>query len=290
MNEETIRKIADLQTQYEVSRKEEQLSKLSIEHKQSITVAAVLSIVVLVVGVLSFYLWSFNNRLKSANKKQEQQKLLIEQSLKEKEVLLKEIHHRVKNNLQIISSLLNLQSNTLDDSEVLQVFQTGQSRIQSIALIHQKLYQNEQFSSIKMDDYLALLGQKIIDTLLPPNVSVKLNIQANGILLDIDTAVPLAIVINEMLTNSVKYAFTHQQSGHINIAIESIEEHRFKLHYSDSGPGITEDKRLDTTNTLGSRLIKILTRQLGGTVEQFNENGAHYVVRFYDMANRANKI
>ncbi len=290
VNEETIRKIADLQTQYEVSRKEEQLSKLTIEHKQSTNVTILLSIVLLLYGVLSFYLWSFNKRLKSANLKQEQQKLVIEQALKEKEVLLKEIHHRVKNNLQIISSLLNLQSNTLDDSEVLQVFQTGQSRIQSIALIHQKLYQNEQFSSIKMDDYLALLGQKIIDTLLPPDVSVKLNIQANGILLDIDTAVPLALVINEMLTNSAKYAFADQKSGHINISIETLEEHKFKLHYSDSGPGITEDKRIDATNTLGSRLIKILTRQLGGTVEQFNENGLHYVVRFYDMANRANKI
>jgi two-component sensor histidine kinase len=289
VNEETIRKIADLQTQYEVSKKEDQLTKLTAEHEQSIKIAIALAIVVISIGVLSFYLWSFNNRLKAANKKQEQQKLLIEQSLKEKEVLLKEIHHRVKNNLQIISSLLNLQSNTLDDSEVLQVFQTGQSRIQSIALIHQKLYQNEQFSSIKMDDYLALLGQKVIDTLLPPDVSITLNIQANGILLDIDTAVPLALVINEMLTNTAKYAFTEQKSGQINIAIEPLEEHRYKLHYADTGPGIPEDKRLEATNTLGSRLIKILTRQLGGNVEQFNENGAHYVVRFYDMANRTNK-
>ncbi len=289
VNEETIQKIADLQTQYEVSRKEEQLSKLTIEHKRSITVAIVLCIVVLIVGVLLFYLWSFNNRLKSANAQQEQQKLQIEQALKEKEVLLKEIHHRVKNNLQIISSLLNLQSNTLADSEVLQVFQTGQSRIQSIALIHQRLYQNEQFSSIKMDDYLALLGQKIIDTILLPDVSVKLNIRANNILLDIDTAVPLALIINEMLTNSAKYAFKDQKEGQINITIELMEEHRFKLHYSDSGPGIAEPKQLDSNNTLGSRLIKILTRQLGGTVEQFNDNGAHYLVTFYNMANRATR-
>jgi two-component sensor histidine kinase len=297
LNEQSIQKIADLQTEYQVAQQEEQVSKLTAQNNRNLKIAIFLGIGLLIIGVLSFYLFWFNKGLKIANatldvqrQQLEDQKAIIQEALKEKETLLKEIHHRVKNNLQIISSLLNLQSHNLEDSQLIEIFQTGQSRIQSIALIHQKLYQNDEFTIIDIQEYIEHLSSKIIDTLLHPATEVRVQVKSHQILLDIDTAVPLGLIINELLTNSVKYAFTGMTHGCIDIQISRLDEHGYKLLYADSGCGLPEGLQLECAETLGSKLINILTRQLGGQIAYYTDQGAHFIIKFYDMVKRKEMV
>jgi two-component sensor histidine kinase len=290
LNEEGIQKINTLQMDFELTKKDEQLYKVSTTNKRNFIFAVTLGVIVLLIGLLSFYLFRLNKRLKRANDKLEnqsiqlnRQKQLIEDNLKEKEVLLKEIHHRVKNNLQIISSLLNLQSNTLVDEKLIEIFQKGQSRIQSIALIHQKLYQNEEITVINIKEYAEQLALKLIDSLALDDKCIKVKVIASDISLDIDTAVPLGLIINELITNSIKYAFPNDSNNEIHMEIVELKNHYYKLHYSDTGKGLPEEFNLECFTTLGSKLLSILTRQLGGQISYYNEEGANFIITFYDL-------
>lgn len=208
----------------------------------------------------------------------------IDQALKEKELLLKEIHHRVKNNLQIISSLLSLQSKNIDDEKAKQAILEGKERIQAIALIHQKLYLDETFARIDMQDYLGdligQLGKSYNDKLQYINLSVN----TNDIILNIDTVVPLGLIISELTTNAFKYAFGGKEEGKLKIVIRKVDENMYELLVKDNGVGMLDDFDFLNSETLGMEIVSALTDQLEGKISyKSNENGTSIRITFKEI-------
>ncbi len=205
----------------------------------------------------------------------------IKESLAEKEMLLKEIHHRVKNNLQIISGILELQNLNISDENAKIILKEGQARIQSIALIHKTLYQSENFSKVPFQSYLTELVQAIQDTYRNAQLKIDTIIKANAIELSINTAIPLSLIINEIVTNCFKHAFIERNSGTICISL-SKEDTKYKLMIHDNGNGLPADFNPKTLHSIGFDLIQGLSRQLEGTFDWKNENGTTITIIFKD--------
>ncbi len=215
---------------------------------------------------------------------------LSEQSalLLEKDVLMKEIHHRVKNNLQVISGLLELQSKVLTDETAKDALREGRNRVRSIALIHQNLYQFENLSTIELKRFVNDLCRQVESVFQKQN-PVAVNITVPDLHLDIDTAVPLGLIMNELLSNSFKHAFNDVAAGEINLEIRSIIEGKYQLLYSDNGPGLPVNFDVAKTSTLGIQLIYDLSRQIGGSVKYDNSNGASFIINFTNRDIRKNQ-
>lgn len=205
----------------------------------------------------------------------------IKESLAEKEMLLKEIHHRVKNNLQIISGILELQNFNVTDENAKIILKEGQARIQSIALIHKTLYQSENFSKVLFQSYLTELVQAIQDTYRNVQLKIDTAINANEIELSINTAIPLSLIINEIITNCFKHAFIGQNNGTININLTK-KEATYKLIISDNGNGLPIDFNPKKLHSVGFDLIQGLSKQLEGTFEWKTENGTTITITFKD--------
>ncbi|ESU18630.1 hypothetical protein FCR2A7T_29300 [Flavobacterium cauense R2A-7] len=205
----------------------------------------------------------------------------IKESLAEKEMLLKEIHHRVKNNLQIISGILELQNLNISDENAKIILKEGQARIQSIALIHKTLYQSENFSKVPFQSYLTELVQAIQDTYRNAQLKIDTIINANAIELSINTAIPLSLIINEIVTNCFKHAFIGRNHGTITINL-SKEDAIYKLTIHDNGNGLPADFNPKTLHSIGFDLIQGLSRQLEGTFDWKNENGTTITIIFKD--------
>jgi len=204
----------------------------------------------------------------------------MQASLQEKNVLLKEIHHRVKNNLQIISSLLNLQSRYIKDKETLDVFKESQDRIKSMAIIHEKLYQSKDLSEIDFVEYLRDLTSSIYSSYGVNIGMIKLEINAdNDIFLDINNAIPCGLMINELITNAIKHAFPNGQSGEIQIDFHRDND-EYSLTVQDNGVGLPEDLNLENSESLGMQLIYSLVTQLDGRIEVSSVNGARFDITF----------
>ena len=194
----------------------------------------------------------------------------------ENELLLKEIHHRVKNNLEVVSSLLALQSNQIDDENTKEAMLEGQNRVQSIGIVHQKLYQGKNLGAIEMKDYFINLSDSILDS-FGANKRVQVECAMNALNVDIDTAVPLGLIVNELLTNTIKYAFPDGRSGKVQIKLEQKSNGVLQMQISDNGVG----KSGTTSGTgFGGQLISLLTQQLGGTMQEDNNNGTHIFFEF----------
>ncbi|ADL58222.1 PAS domain S-box protein [Methanothermobacter marburgensis] len=196
----------------------------------------------------------------------------LRSSLREKEALLREVHHRVKNNFQIISSLINLQLSEIQDPAPLLDLQ---SRVQSMALVHELLYESEDITSIDMRRYIERLTSSILDSYHA--AGIELNVSAKDVTLPIETAVPLGLIINELITNSVKYAFS--EGGEITVELES-EGDDFILTISDNGVGFPPDFVLEESDSLGLKLVSGLVDQLDGDLEVDMEDGTQFRVRF----------
>lgn len=210
----------------------------------------------------------------------------IKKSLKEKETLLKEIHHRVKNNLTVISSLLNLQSHYIKDKDDLIMFKESQSRAKSMALIHQKIYASTDLKRINFGDYISTLSTEIFQTYVT-DTNIKLNLNVEDIHLDIDTAVPLGLILNELLTNSLKYAFPPNnindgKMGNITVGLFKNNQ-RYVLSVEDDGVGFPEDTNIEDIDSLGLQLIKTLTNQIDGKIILNQKNGTSFRVEFNEM-------
>jgi two-component sensor histidine kinase len=203
----------------------------------------------------------------------------LKASLHEKEALLKEIHHRVKNNLQVVSSLLGLQSRAIQDPEMRKRFQESQNRIHSMALLHESLYQSENLSQIDFPDYIRQLAAHLFRS-YGVNERVQLKTDLDKLDLTLDTAVPCGLIINELLSNSLKYAFPNGRSGVIRIAMREEPEGRIRLVVADNGIGLASDLDWTTTPTLGLRLVRTLGQQLGATVEVNCRNGTEVQLAF----------
>jgi len=206
--------------------------------------------------------------------------------IEQRELLIKEIHHRVRNNLQTISGLLQLQKDTLKDEHLLAVLNEGQSRVNSIALLHQSLYQNEDLVHIDIEPFFTELARKISELFDSYQRKIALQIDMEKLLLDVDTAMPLGLILNELLTNSLKYAGIEQNKVRVHIAVKQLQEGRYELSYFDSGPGLPSGIDFTHPNTLGLRLVKGLARQIGGDIQYRYGENARFVLSFSALKNR----
>ncbi|MBI5055979.1 MAG: HAMP domain-containing protein [Nitrospirae bacterium] len=203
----------------------------------------------------------------------------------EKEVLLKEIHHRVKNNMQVISSLLSLQSDQIDDRQYIELFDESRNRIRSMSLIHEKLYQSNDLAHIDFNDYVKSLANGLLMFYGTNNGSISLNIKAEELSLAIDTAIPCGLIINELVSNALKYAFPKDRKGEIKISFRKITgEDKYELVVSDNGAGIPEGIDIRAVKSLGMQLIvNLVEHQLKGELALDRSSGTKYFIRFKEL-------
>ena len=266
---ESDAKMSELLTKYETEKKEETIAFQEAKiYQQKLVQYLGIIVVGLLLGLLIFAFISYRNRSKSNR--------LLAQKNAENELLMKEIHHRVKNNLEIVSSLLALQSAQIDDTKTKEAMTEGQNRVNSISIVHQKLYQGTNLGSIEMKDYFLNLSENILDSFGAEN-KVTLNLAMEKLDLDIDTAVPLGLIINELLTNTIKYAFPADNKGTITIKLEKQNDQYLHLVVTDNGIG----KSGMTHGTgFGTQLVSLLTQQLNGTMKEESENGTTHIFDF----------
>lgn len=203
-------------------------------------------------------------------------------SLKEKEVLLKEIHHRVKNNLQVISSLLKLQCASIKDQQTLAIFRESQNRIESMALIHEQLYQSKDLSCIDFDKYIYNLVVNLFCAYEVSTNNINFEINVSKVFLDINAAIPCGLIVNELIANSLKYAFPNNNKGEININF-TASGNNFVLIVKDDGIGFPKDLDFLDTQTLGLQLVVALTEQLEGKIEINKEGGTEFKIAFSNI-------
>jgi two-component sensor histidine kinase len=299
--------IADMQTKYETTQKEQSIRLLRSESKsqyaelktlnleRNITFAGIAML--LLMGGISYRSYRNKQRsnvlLEAKQKEINSQNLLLQdlveqkdelladkdELLTEKDWLLKEVHHRVKNNLQIVMSLLNTQSAFLENTEAVNVLRESQNRVQSIALIHQKLYSSNNAASINMNAYIQDLLLYLRDCYGTDKRRIRVSQVVEDITLDISQAVPLGLILNESITNAIKYAFG-PNGGELMIGFQKIGEGDLMLTVTDSGAGIPEETLNTPRKSLGMQMMKILSKQLGGRLTIKNTPGATLSLEF----------
>ncbi len=246
--------------------------KLKIEKSNRNIIFLLLSLLGAILG--GYYVNDKRKKVSVLNTQLEGNNLVIAKSLEEKEFLIKEIHHRVKNNLQVISSLLNLQLRQSDDKKTQDILKEGKDRVRSMSLIHQHLYQENQLGGINMKAYIDELAQELYDTYVTDQHDVKIDTRIEDISIDVDTVVPIGLILNELITNSLKYAFPDKRKGHIHIKMYEDEDQLY-FEVSDDGIGYDPDET-KRHQGLGMRLIKSFARRLNATVEiRSTEGVAH---------------
>ena len=198
----------------------------------------------------------------------------------EKEALLKEIHHRVKNNLQIISSLLNIQTENVTDKNVIGVVKESQSRVKAMALIHQLLYQDKDLTKIDFSTYLPRLVTAVSSIFKMTEQDIEVKIDATNISFAIDMAIPLGLITTELVSNAFKYAFTGKKKGQIEIRLQAVSEKKYQLSVADNGIGLPAGLDFNSLDSMGLRLVKILTNQLMGVFTYQYNKGSVFIVEF----------
>jgi PAS domain S-box-containing protein len=201
----------------------------------------------------------------------------IERSLAEKEILLREIHHRVKNNLQIISSMLNLQSERSDDADTREVFQESEVRIRAMALVHEQLYRSGDLAHVDLASYLDVLAQQVIRYFGHGDYRVEVKVDEAIRVVGVDHAIPIGLIVNELIANAVQHGFALRRTGLVRVELVSTREGR-RLTISDDGAGVSGNVDIETTDSLGLKLVLALTEQLGGRFEMTNDNGTRCVL------------
>ncbi|MBF0546835.1 MAG: PAS domain S-box protein [Candidatus Riflebacteria bacterium] len=215
----------------------------------------------------------------NTERKQAEEK--IKKSLAEKELLLKEIHHRVKNNMQVISSLLRLQASKINDKAVAEIFQISQNRIKTMALIHEMLYRSKDLGRINFGNYIKEMVESLVRTTVETHQQIELEIQFDTILIEIETAIPCGLIINEVVSNSLKHAFPNERKGKIAILVQKGDQETITLNISDNGVGYPNGIDPEKKGTLGLELINnLLTGQLHGEMSVCWENGTKYQFSF----------
>ncbi|MBI3518344.1 MAG: PAS domain S-box protein [Bacteroidetes bacterium] len=203
----------------------------------------------------------------------------ITQSLKEKDILLKEVHHRVKNNMQVISSILNLQSSYVKDTYALNLLKECQNRIKSMAFIHESLYQTKNFESVNFSEYVTTLSKNLVHTYSINTKKIKLILTLDNLFLSLDASIPCGLIINEIISNSLKYAFPDNRDGIIFVTLR-VNKNKVKIEVGDNGVGIPENIDVKNTQTLGLQLVDTLIEQLNGTFKLIRKNGTIFSIEF----------
>lgn len=206
----------------------------------------------------------------------------IKASLKEKELLLQEIHHRVKNNLQVISSLLRLQSRHINDPEALEIFKESQKRVSSIALVHEKLYQSKDMASINFADYIETLARDIFNFSMNSMQNIKLNLDLDEYYLNIETAIPCGLIINELLTNSLKHAFPSGNNGEIYLGLHG-DNGKIVITVKDDGVGLPPQIDIKKPDTFGLQLVYFLKKQIKGDIILDEGDGTSFKIIFEEL-------
>lgn len=221
--------------------------------------------------------------LESCERKDAEEK--IKESLKEKELLLREIHHRVKNNMQIISSLLNLQSSYVGDEEAVKTFKESQSRVKSMALVHEKLYNSNNLANIDFVGYVKSLVSNLVYTYVEDPEKIRIKTEGSNIHLNMETSVPYGLIINELVTNSIKHAFPN---GIGEIIVKLDHDHdEFFITVTDNGAGFPEDLDFRNTKNLGLQLVNSLVNQSDESITLSGDGGTNFRIKFRELKYRA---
>ena len=233
---------------------------------------AIVFLFIFLIAIIIFIVKSRGDRIKIEEKKRE-----IEVIAKQKTILLKEIHHRVKNNLQLISGLLYLQSVKHKNTEVTAMIDESQKHINSIALVHEMLYKDDTLSLVSMKKYFNELGTRLLQVSDQEEIKFMLNVI--DVALPVDYATTLGLIVNELITNSLKYAFTSEK-GMVTISLKEINPNEYLFTYADNGKGYAIDNRSNTNKTLGQKLIKMLAEEIEADLTIENKNGLIYTFNF----------
>lgn len=203
----------------------------------------------------------------------------IRDSLKEKEVLLQEVHHRVKNNLQVISSILNLQSSYVSDEATLEILQESQNRIKSMSFIHETLYRTTDFSSIDFSEYIKSLSYNLIQSYRLQNCAVEFLPEIDKVSMSIDQSIPCGLIVNELVSNALKYAYKGRKKGKLIVELKE-QDNQIHLRIADDGVGLPPNFKFEKNDSLGVQLVYSLTEQLDGTIQVVSEKGTSFLITF----------
>jgi len=280
------REIQELQIKYETEQKERDIKLLTkdglLQREKAIRANNTRNLTLAISVLLIFLLALIYNSYRAKQRSNIALNALVNEKdklLSEKEWLLKEIHHRVKNNLQIVMGLLQRQSAYIDNDEALAAIQNSENRMHSIALIHQKLYQSENLDLICMQEYIDEMISYLKDSGGLDN-RIIFEKQIDKVNLDVAQAVPLGLILNEAITNAIKYAYKPNEAGTIYISLVSQDNGCNQLTIADDGPGLPADFNINKVESLGINLMRGLTRQLGGKFDITNEQGCIINVDF----------
>ncbi|SHJ69078.1 Two-component sensor histidine kinase, contains HisKA and HATPase domains [Pseudozobellia thermophila] len=268
----------DMLAEQKLALEKQRNENLAKDKRNSLVLISLLFTLLGFAGLVYAYLKSIKNQRLIA-----EQKYIIENSLVEKDSLLKEIHHRVKNNLQMVSSLLSLQTKNTRSKAAIEALEEGKSRVKAMALIHQKLYQNEDLSVIEMQSYIESLINSVQSVYKKGGHNINITVDAEGVELDIDRAIPFGLILNELVSNSFKYAFPHgDENGKIYIHLRKNGEHEGYFEYSDNGVGLPEDTEERANTSMGIRLMNRLANQLQTTlnIDKNGDEGVRYWFSF----------
>ena len=271
-NEKNIKKITQIEMQYDFDKTQELQKIETAKKEQQRKLYLFLALIGLFVATAFGSLFIKNRKKNILLAKQKQ---LLEVTVDEKNSLLKEIHHRVKNNLQVISSLLRLQQRQMIDPKASQALQEGRDRVKAMALIHQNLYQDTNLIGVDVKDYVTKLANSLVKNYAIEDKNITIKTKIENIKLDVDTIIPLGLIINELISNALKYAFNNKDSGEITIAINKLGN-GLNVAISDNGGGLPKNFDSQKTTTLGFRLIKAFTDKLKATLKiDSSEKGTH---------------
>ncbi|WP_189663277.1 MULTISPECIES: sensor histidine kinase [unclassified Polaribacter] len=276
-SEDLSKSLAKYKTEQALKVKETEISREKEKTKLYSIIASLFFVLLLITLLVLVKIRNQSKELSSKNQ-------LINDALIEKELLITEVHHRVKNNFQIISSLLELQSEGIEDKKALELINQSQDRVKSMALIHQKLYRNES-GLIDFNEYTSLLIKEI-SFVYQLNVKVDTTIKIENVFFDVDTAIPLGLIINEIITNAYKYAFKNDKENVLFISIHQEEDKDYKLVIEDNGLGISNSFQIEEAKSTGLKLVKRLVRQLQGSLELLIKHGTRFEIIFKDSNKR----
>ncbi len=263
--------LADTLVYIENSQKARQ--EILLQKQRSKYTLAIGVIVAILLSIIIFIIWSTSRKRKKLN-------LSLSESNHDKELLLKEIHHRVKNSLQVVSSLLNLQKTQTNKKKFDELIDESQIKIANIAIVHELLYQSSSFKKINLKQYIDKLGEHVLKTLGDPNKHITITNVTGDVEISLEKSVPLALVVNEIITNSVKYAFNEKKEGNIRIECRKNQE-TIEVRIADNGSGMAKEQ-LNNEQGIGMTLIQGFVKQLKGELTYGNENGCFFVFSFPD--------
>ncbi len=284
LNEANARQVNELQVQYDTEKKQRQIESLQqkealqdvLAQKRETQMKALIAGLLLLMGLGVALVFAYRQKQK-ANALLNEQKLLVEKREKEKELLLRELNHRVKNNLQVIASMLSLQSFQLEDKKAVEAVKEGQSRVEAMFLIHERLYRDEQVTHIDMEHYIQQLLSSISYSFGFTEKDVELKTDVKLKPLEVDTAIPLGLIINELITNAFKHAFKDVKEPQLTISLNEKDE-QLKLTILDNGPGLSAGGKQKNELSFGMEMIRSLLKQLRGELKTSSQSGSCFEI------------